>query len=170
MPALRQAALEYPRKITVWKIIFTAGKRPNIYKLGIFLNTMHSWRLCLVGLWFRVTCFPPQLPFRSGGACIFVCIMSFWNLELLDCWLTLTSRGFCCCCSAKLWGTVLTVRQKYCLRECRQCVTLVHFIAYRVITFFYFIASLKLQVTCHFAMLSHSCGHLVRSHVWGSVG
>ena len=90
MSALRQAALEYTRQITDWSIIFTVGSRPNIYILGNFFNTMHSWRLgsyrCLDGLWFRVTCFPPQLPFRSGGACIFICIMSFWVLELLDCW------------------------------------------------------------------------------------
>jgi hypothetical protein len=53
MPAFRQAALEYPRQISDWEIIFTAGSRPNIYFLGKVFNTMHSWRLCLLGLWFR---------------------------------------------------------------------------------------------------------------------
>ena len=34
MSAVRQAALEYPRQITNWKIIYTTGNRPNMYILG----------------------------------------------------------------------------------------------------------------------------------------
>ena len=55
MSTLRQAALEYPWQIIDWKIIFMAGSQPNIYILGNFFNIKHSWRLRLVGLWFKVS-------------------------------------------------------------------------------------------------------------------
>ena len=131
LPASRQAALglEYPRQIIDWIIILTAGNRPNIYILGNSFSIMHSWRLgvtvALMACGLGLLASPPQLPFRSGGACIFVCIMTF---EFLNCWIVewqtlceslgpLASRGFCCCnscfvgwlrplrSSAKLWGT-----------------------------------------------------------------